>query len=156
MTTNRLPRILFRILTLAALLTGGLATAQTVERVSLPASGLPDPMRQAVEEKGYRVALEKNGAADFFFAKNLATGKKEVAGALYPELTDGEFVGVVQFAQPFTDFRGQSVPAGLYSLRYQLLPQDGNHLGVAPNPDFLLAIPATADLHPEESYPYKK
>ena len=50
---------------------------------------LPDPMRQAVEEKGYRVALEKNGAADFFFAKNLATGKKEVAGALYPELTDG-------------------------------------------------------------------
>ncbi len=156
MIALRCTRNLFRILTLMALLTGLSATAQTVGRVSLPASGLPDPLRQAVEAKGYHVPLDKSAAADFFFAKDLATSKKDVAGALYPELSDGEFVGVVQFAQPFTDFRGQSISAGLYSLRYQLLPQDGNHLGVAPNPDFLLAIPATADSHPEESYPYKK
>jgi hypothetical protein len=55
-----------------------------------------------------------------------------------------------------TDFRGQAIPAGVYTLRYQLLPQDGNHLGVAPNPDFLLAIPVAGDPSPERSYLYKK
>ncbi|HME31737.1 MAG TPA: hypothetical protein VKG65_03185, partial [Terriglobales bacterium] len=37
-----------------------------------------------------------------------------------------------------------------------LLPQDGNHLGVAPNPDFLLAIPVASDPNPEQSYLYRK
>jgi hypothetical protein len=44
----------------------------------------------------------------------------------------------------------------VYTLRYQLLPQDGNHMGVAPNPDFLLASPVAADSRPEQSYVYRK
>lgn len=131
--------------------------AQTVERIGAPgASNLPEIAKQAVEVKGYRVLVDKGAAMEFWFAKNLGTTKKEAAGALYPELSDGEFVGVVSFAQAFTDFRGQSIPAGAYTLRYQLLPQDGNHLGVAPNPDFLLAVPVASDANPEQTYPYKK
>ena len=129
---------------------------QTVERLGAPAeSNLLEAVKQAVEAKGYRVPLP-SGTADFWFAKDLDVAKKKAAGALYPELSDGEFVGIVSFAQAFTDFRGQNIPAGMYSLRYQLLPQDGNHLGVAPNPDFLLAIPIASDAHPEQVYPYKK
>ncbi len=30
-------------------------------------------------------------------------------------------------------------------MRYELLPDDGNHLGVAPNRDFVLLIPAQSD-----------
>jgi hypothetical protein len=55
-----------------------------------------------------------------------------------------------------SDFRGQSLPAGFYTLRYQMLPQDGNHMGVAPNPDFLLASPVADDARPEQAYVYKK
>jgi hypothetical protein len=36
------------------------------------------------------------------------------------------------------------------------MPQDGNHMGVAPNPDFLLASPAASDSHPEQNYAYKR
>ncbi len=141
---------------LLILYTALICAAQTVERIGASdATTLPEAVKQAVEAKGYRVPLQ-SGTADFWFAKSLITTKKEAAGALYPELSEGEFIGIVNFAQAFTDFRGQSVPAGVYTLRYQLLPQDGNHLGVAPNPDFLLAIPAASDANPEQPYPYKK
>jgi hypothetical protein len=47
----------------------------------------------------------------------------------------------VHFLHAAADFRGQQVPVGFYTLRYALIPDDGNHLGVSPNPDFLLLIP---------------
>jgi hypothetical protein len=33
-------------------------------------------------------------------------------------------------------------------MRYDLLPQDGNHMGVAAQPDFVLLVPAAADDDP--------
>jgi hypothetical protein len=134
-----------------------LAASPKVERTGpLTAAGAPDVLRQAVEDKGYRVTLDDGWVAEFWFAKELKTAKKEVPGALYPDLSDGEFVGVVNFPQGMSDYRGQRLAAGLYTLRYQTLPQDGNHMGVAPNPDFLLASPAANESRPDESYVYKK
>ena len=155
MTCARVFRIALGVVAGVALMCAAVL-AQEMERTGAPPATIPETLRQAVEVKGYRATADKDHAAEFWFARDLATSKKDVPGALYPELSNGEFVGIVQFAQAFRDFRGQTVPAGLYTLRYQLLPQDGNHLGVAPNPDFLLATPAAADAHPDEDYPYKK
>src|SRR5205807_123366 len=41
--------------------------------------------------------------------------------------------------------RKQLIKPGVYTLRYALLPDNGNHMGVAPQRDFLLASPATDD-----------
>ena len=149
-------RNFFHIAFLVTVLTTVAVAADKVERSGPPPASVSSELRQAVEEKGYRVTLDGGWTGEFWFAKNLATTKKDVSGALYPELSDGEFVGVVSFPRGFSDYRGQSIPAGVYTLRYQLLPQDGNHLGVAPSPDFLLAIPAADDSHPDAIYPYKK
>ena len=154
MTHARL-RYRFLLFALVFALTCSLAAQPKVDR-SGPPAGVSDALRAAVEDKGYRVVLNDGWTAEFWFAKPLKVEKKDVPGALYPELSDGEFIGVVKFAQGMSDFRGQSLPAGIYTLRYQTLPQDGNHMGVAPNPDFLLASPAEADSRPEQSYPYKK
>jgi hypothetical protein len=132
------------------------AAAQVSRIDALSAVGASDELKHAVGDKGYRVALDDGWIAEFWFAKQLKTATKDVSGALYPELTNAEFVGVVNLPKGMTDFRGQAIPAGVYTLRYQLLPQDGNHLGVAPNPDFLLAIPAASDPDPEQRYLYKK
>ena len=59
-------------------------------------------------------------------------------------------VGVLHFPQASTDYRGQAVPAGFYTLRYELIPNDGTHLGVAPSRDFLLLAPASADPGPDK------
>src|ERR1022692_1722550 len=133
------------------------AAAPQVERIgALTAPGASDALKQAVEDKGYRITLDGGWTAEFWFAKQLKTAAKNVPGALYSELTNAEFVGVVNLPKGMADFRGQAIPAGVYTLRYQLLPQDGNHMGVAPNPDFLLAIPLASDPNPEQGYLYKK
>jgi hypothetical protein len=148
----------FIVLAAIAVLACAVAAAPLkVERTGrLAAAGASDILRQAVEDKGYRVTLDDGWVAEFWFAKELKTAKKEASGALYPELSNGGFVGVVNFPQGMSDYRGQGLPAGIYTLRYQTLPQDGNHLGVAPNPDFLLASPAADDSRPAEIYVYKK
>ncbi len=150
-----IPRYISIWILLLSIGSGVFAAAQKVERSGAP-TGVSDALQQAIENKGYRATLDAGWTAEFWFAKQLKTETKDVAGALYPELTNGEFVGVVTFAQAMTDYRGQNIPAGTYALRYQALPQDGNHMGVAPNPDFLLAIPAASDSAPDATYPYKK
>jgi hypothetical protein len=142
------------VLSLSPTVLEAAAQAERIGSMTLPAAS--DGLKQAVEEKGYRATLDGGWTAEFWFAKQLKTAAKEVSGALYPELSNAEFVGVVNLPKGMIDFRGQTIPAGIYTLRYQLLPQDGNHMGVAPNPDFLLAIPAASDSNPEQSYLYKK
>jgi len=153
----RLARTLFLSGALFVMAATGFAADAKVERIgALTAADASNALKQAVGEKGYRVILDDGWTADFWFIKELKTTAKEVAGALYPELTNAEFIGVVSLPKGMSDFRGQAIPAGVYTLRYQLLPQDGNHMGVAPNPDFLLAIPAASDANPEQGYLYKK
>jgi hypothetical protein len=150
-------RFIHGLLTLlASVALSASATAQVQRIGALSAAGASDELKHAVEDRGYRVTLDDGWTAEFWFAKQLKTATKDVPGALYPELTNAEFVGVVSLPKGMTDFRGQAIPAGAYTLRYQLLPQDGNHLGVAPNPDFLLAIPVTSDRDSEQRYLYKK
>jgi len=57
----------------------------------------------------------------------------------------GEFVGVVHFPAPGVDFRGQAIKPGFYTLRYALIPQDGNHMGVNSTRDAFVLCPAAAD-----------
>ena len=132
------------------------ATAQIQRIRALSAAGASDELKRAVEDQGYRVTLDGGWTAEFWFVKQLKTARKDVPGALYPELANSEFVGVVNLPKGMTDFRGQAIPAGAYTLRYQLLPQDGNHMGISPNPDFLLAIPVANDPDPELRYLFKK
>lgn len=133
------------------------AAALGVERLGpLAASGASAAVTQAVEDKGYRVTLDDGWSADFWFARTLATSSNAAAGALYPDLSNGEFVGMVTFPKGASDFRGQAISAGTYTLRYQYIPQDANHMGVSPNPDFLLAIPVVADAVPAENMPLKR
>jgi hypothetical protein len=75
-----------------------------------------------------------------------ARAKPEAAlGVNYAELSEGALLGVIRFARDAKDYRRQGVRAGVYTLRYALLPVDGNHMGVAPNRDFVLLSRAADD-----------
>ena len=69
----------------------------------------------------------------------------EAAGSDYGALAEGTLVGALRFPKGGSDFRGQPIPAGVYTLRYARIPEDGNHLGAAPESHFLLLCPAAAD-----------
>jgi hypothetical protein len=132
------------------------AAGPGVERIGpLSSASAADEFKKAVEDKGYRVTLDDGWTAEFWFARPLVTAHKDSPGALYPELANGEFVAVVNYPKGASDFRGQAIPAGYYTLRYQYLPQDANHMGVSANPDFLLAIPIAADSNPADNLAFR-
>lgn len=74
-----------------------------------------------------------------------ATTPDTAGNVLYGKIAQGSLVGVVQFPEDARDYRGQHVKAGYYTLRYELVPEDGNHMGVSQYRDFLLLVPATKD-----------
>lgn len=68
----------------------------------------------------------------------------------YDLIPEGTFLGVVEIkGEDLTDFRDQKLGPGVYTLRMGLQPQDGNHMGVAPTPEFLCLVPASKDASPE-------
>lgn len=115
----------------------------------------PEVVKSAISDHGYRVTLPDGKiAAEVWPAKSVEAGQNNSESALYPMLQNGVFAGVVNFPTGATDFRGQKIAAGVYTLRYQLLPTDGNHMGVAPNPDFFLLIPVMSDTNIAARLPY--
>jgi hypothetical protein len=116
-----------------------------------------DAVRKALDTKGYRAVLADGSVACEIWLRQSVparASKEDVPGAIYPELAESTLVGVISFPQATTDYRGQAVRAGTYTLRYELIPDDGNHLGVAPNRDFLLLMPATSDEDPAAMYKF--
>jgi len=96
-------------------------------------------------------------ACEIWLRKSVpAATKKGSEAVAYPQLAESTLVGVVHFFQAAEDFRGHQVPAGFYTLRYGLIPDDGNHLGVSPNPDFLLLIPAQSDSDPSATFKFQE
>ena len=120
-------------------------------------TAVSESVRQSLEAKGYRLTLdEPKSACELWIRKSIsAQPKKNVEGVEYPELAESTLVGVIHFPQAAADFRGHQVPSGFYTLRYELMPDDGNHLGVAPNRDFLLLIPAQSDSDPNASFKFQ-
>ena len=135
------------------------AQAGKVESMGpLTDSAVPAAVRQTLEAKGYRLTLDEPApACELWIRKSVpAQAKKDIEGLAYPQLAESTLVGVIRFSQPAADFRGQRIPAGFYTLRYELIPNDGNHLGVAPNRDFLLLVPAASDADPKAQFKFEE
>jgi hypothetical protein len=119
--------------------------------------GVSDAVKAVLEPKGYRLKLDDGSVAGEIWLRSgiVAGPKKDVAGVIYPRLPESVLVAVVVFPQNSTDYRGQPIKAGTYNLRYELIPNDGNHLGVAPNRDFLLLVPSSADADPKATFKFE-
>jgi hypothetical protein len=119
-------------------------------------SSLSEAVKNTLEPAGYRVTLDDGSVAcEVWLHKAVpARQKQEAANVLYPGLAESTLVGVISFTHAAADYRGQPVKPGFYTLRYELLPDDGNHLGAAPNRDFVLLVPAPADQDPNALFKF--
>lgn len=123
-----------------------------VERIAaFTGTALPAPVKEALTPEGYRVVDEKGTVlCELWLPKSVPTQKPTGAlGVIYPEFAESTFMGVISLPHGGKDFRGQSIGPGVYTLRYALMPDDGNHMGVSEYRDFLLLIPVTADRDPQ-------
>lgn len=141
----------FWFLLLLLLTSSALAGSAKVERTGRPASpAIPDSIWKVLDPEGYRVILEDGSElCDIWLRSDTPQSSSKASdSALYPQLAPSTMLGVISFPKATTDYKGETAPAGLYTMRYELLPANGNHLGVAPNPDFVLLVPAASDPDP--------
>lgn len=132
-------------------------TGKVEEIGPLSDAKVPEAVRKVLDSKGYRAILPDGSVVCEIWLRQpvpARASKDEVPGAIYPSLAEATMVAVISFSKSTTDYRGQGIRAGAYTLRYELLPDDGNHLGVAANRDFLLLVPAERDTDPAAMFKF--
>jgi hypothetical protein len=116
-----------------------------------------DAVKKTLAPDGYHVAFDDGSSADVWFRAQVPTAgnpPKDASGQIYA-LPEAVLVGVLKFDKQTKDYKGLAVPAGTYTLRYEMQPNDGDHLGTAPTRDFLLATPAAADPDPAATFDFQ-
>ena len=118
------------------------------------AAEAPEAIRILLNEEGYAIR-DPDGTviAHYWGRKEAFEGEPSSGfGIRYDFIPEGALIALVEFTAVHSDFREQDVPAGWYTLRYTLHPEDGNHMGVAPSRDFAILTPAAKDVEPAKNY----
>lgn len=117
-------------------------------KAETPPDGLPEAVAAAVGESGVRINGPQRELCQLWLAKAVpvAADFQPSAAVKYP-FASGQLIGVLQVPRRsgLTDFRGNEIERGVYTLRYGRQPMDGNHIGTSDLADFLVAIPADRD-----------
>ena len=116
----------------------------TTAVVSLPAE-LASPVAAALSTD---VVTVTTGTAklEFWWVKSVALRGGASGAPSWSDVPDGSLVGALRLAANWTDIRGFTVRPGVYTLRFALQPQNGDHVGISPNREFLLPAPAADDV----------
>ena len=118
--------------------------------------GASDALKKSLEPKGWRIGLTDGAYCDIWLRAAVPTGKTDAPGAVYTWIGDSTLIGVITFARGTTDFRGQSIKPGSYTIRYAVHPTDGNHLGISPIRDFLVMLPVAMDPNPDAQFKFEE
>jgi hypothetical protein len=147
------------VILLVLLSLNGLADSGKVEPLgAFTDAAASDSVKKALEDKGQRILLpDGTVVCEIWFRKTLPTHPKtDVSGAIYNQINDSAVIAVVTFPKPATDFRGQDIKPGAYTLRYALHPVDGNHMGISPYRDFILLTPVAEDQNVEAQFKFEE
>jgi hypothetical protein len=112
-----------------------------------------DAIKSALQPQGLRISSDEGALCEIWLAKTLQQGAGS-SGTDYTSLTPGSFAGVIVYPGKAGDYRGHAVPAAAYTMRYETMPADGNHMGVAPTQDFFLLVLGSADQDPTTVFEY--
>ena len=111
-----------------------------------PPAELDASIRTTLQPKA--VQLQDGGKVlfEFWFAKEIPLGSKpdSVSKAL-DSIRQTTVLGAVNVASARRDYRDDEIYAGVYTLRFVLQPQDGNHLGTSEFNYYVALVPAKSD-----------
>ena len=123
------------------------------EAIGAAPADVPAAILGTLDSAGVKVTDDKGATiCEVWLRKNLPTNPNPNTSSdvLFGTLPEGALVGVVHFPTPTSDFRSQTIKAGFYTIRYGLIPQDGNHMGVNPSRDAFVLGPVSADTDPDK------
>lgn len=115
-----------------------------------PTEGVDAAITETLATTGYKITSGKRTVAEIWPCRAWTTKAdfKPTVSIGYP-FESGQLMGLIRYPRKGGDFRGQEIPAGLYTLRYALQPVDGNHVGTSETRDFLLLLPVADDASAE-------
>lgn len=135
-------------LALSLILAASAAFAQyKAEPGGAPPSELAPAIAQALQQQSTKI-LANDGSVycEVWFRTTMPSGTKAAEPDItLPTIPHGALLGAIRFPGQGADRRGQPIKPGVYTLRYSLQPVNGDHLGVSPQRDFVLLVPAAGD-----------
>lgn len=148
-------RNLLSMLAVAAILPLTAASFKT-EVGPAPVDAIPEATKAMIASEAVSVKSGDKVIAQFWMRTAPFEGDPVAGfGVRYDALPEGAFIGVVNFTEAGSDFREQSIPSGVYTLRYGLHPENGDHMGVAPSRDFAVLSPVEKDLDVAKNYEFE-
>jgi hypothetical protein len=118
-----------------------------------PQAKLAEPVRKLLDEQALVVRSGDDVVMRLWFRAAIpakATEEQVKNGLTYREIPEGTLVGALEFPDEFTDYRKQKLPAGVYTLRFAIQPDIGDHTNTTPHPEFCLLCPAGEDKSTED------
>ncbi len=115
-----------------------------------PPCGMAEALGSMIESEGV-VAKGPDGkvAAEFWMRTSAFEGEGAGGfGIRFEAIPEGSLLGVVRFPDTGSDFREQHIKPGVYTMRFGLHPENGDHMGVAASRDFAVLIAVDADKEP--------
>jgi hypothetical protein len=117
------------------------------EPTGAPPSELAPAIGQALQQQGTKI-VAGNGTVvcEVWFRSALPSGgQSSDQNVTLGAIPQGALIGAIRFPAAGADRRGQAIKAGVYTLRYSLMPVNGDHQGAAPQRDFVSLTPAGDD-----------
>ncbi len=126
-----------------------LAADPQLEKLTSAPSDVPAAISAALDPNGFKITADGKTLGEFWIRKEVpaAASAEAALGVNFGTIPASAFLGMAKISS-WSDYKGQVIPAGVYSLRYGLLPADGNHMGVSQHRDFLLLVPIGSDADP--------
>jgi hypothetical protein len=102
--------------------------------------------------QGYKISGPSGVFCEVWFRTSLPSGAKSTEDSVaFPTIPHGALIGAIRFPAQGADRRGQQIKAGIYTLRYSRYPVNGDHLGVAPQRDFVVMSAVADDKDPNST-----
>src|SRR5437870_1347255 len=121
-----------------------------------PPKELDTSIRAKLQTKAVQLLDGEKPVYEFWFSAEVPLQSKPAsAGKALDAIKQATLLGAVAISRDQRDYRDDELAAGVYTMRFALQPQDGNHLGTAEFNYFAVLVPAKLDPRPEGISDYK-
>ena len=122
-----------------------------------PPKELDASIRDVLQPKALQVIKGGKPAYEFWFRENVPLQSRPAsADKALDAIKQATLLGVATLPSAKGDYRDDEIPPGVYTMRFALQPQDGNHLGTADYSYFIVLTPIKHDAKLDALTDYKQ
>jgi len=115
-----------------------------------PPKQIAESIRKTLQPKAVLLLNGDTPAFEFWFGSEIPLKSKPASpDKALDAFQETALLGAVAVGRGQRDYKDNDIAAGVYTMRFGLQPQDGDHLGTAEYPYFAVLIPAASDTKPD-------